>query len=256
MACRKYSKFKNVLKADLENQTFYHSIQVIIFAWIKCWLFKNHFLWLSFRPNHDSLYDNTKSSKFLPKSSWYESGMFFQTLVYGVYTQLRLRFTIKLSPNLCISSMKGQLWSQYMLTDCWQLHRYKTGTLNFMKFCKVNLELSHLLSLEVLKKLRSSKKTFILICKGCVRYLNRCTTSPMYIYQLKVNKKMSLQSLTISSLTTHCILYINHVVFMNLQWKNWGKPAFKLCDILECQNKSLFKNQNIYLGEIDNQVKN
>ena len=36
--------------------------------------------------------------------------------------------------------------------------------------------------------------------KGCVRYFNRCTTSPMYIlYQL--NEKMSLESLTISSFT-------------------------------------------------------
>ena len=124
--------------------------------------------------------------------------------------------------------MKGQLWRQYMLTYCWQLYRYKTGTLNFMKFCKVNLELSHLLSLEVLKKSRSLKKTFILICKGCVRYLNRCKTSPMYIYQLKVNKKMSLPSLTISSLTTHHILYINHNVFMKFTMEKLRQASFQI----------------------------
>ena len=41
----------------------------------------------------------------------------------------------------------------------------------------------------------------------------------------------------------------------NLQRENRGKPAVKLCAVLECLNKSRFKNQNNYLGEIDDQIK-
>ena len=37
--------------------------------------------------------------------------------------------------------------------------------------------------------------------------------------------------------------------------ENQGKPAFKLCDVLECPNKFRFKNQNNYLGEIEDQMK-
>ena len=45
-----------------------------------------------------------------------------------------------------------------------------------------------------------------LFVKGCVRYLNRCTASPTYIYQLN-GKEMSLQSLIISSLTLNIAIF-------------------------------------------------
>ena len=41
----------------------------------------------------------------------------------------------------------------------------------------------------------------------------------------------------------------------NLLQENWGKPALKLCDVLECPNKSPLKNQNNSADEIDDQIK-
>ena len=47
--------------------------------------------------------------------------------------------------------------------------------------------------------------------------------------------------------TTLCLL--------NLERENRGKPAFKLCDILESPNESRFKNEQNNWGEIDDQIK-
>ena len=41
----------------------------------------------------------------------------------------------------------------------------------------------------------------------------------------------------------------------HLRQENQGMPAFKFCDVLECPNKSCFKNQSNYLGEIGDQIK-
>ena len=74
-------------------------------------------------------------------------------------------------------------------------------------------------------------------------------------------KKMSLQSLVISSLTlnivifkkgtvSNCVLSTNHALFMKFTTEKSSKSAFKLCDILECPNESCFKNQSSYLDEM------
>ena len=102
--------------------------------------------------------------------------------------------------------------------------------------------------------------------KGCVCYLNRCSTSPTYIlYQ--INEKNEL------TITYHIFFDLRHCHFLirrlpatayfpqtklclwNLQQENQGKPVFISCDVLECPNESCFKNQNNYLGEIDDQIK-
>ena len=87
-----------------------------------------------------------------------------------------------------------------------------------------------------------SRWSTILLFKGCVRYLNRCTTSPTYIlYQL--NEKMSLQSLILFSLTLNIAIFKKgarqqrHLFhkprcLWNLQRENRGKPAFRLCEKL------------------------
>ena len=36
--------------------------------------------------------------------------------------------------------------------------------------------------------------------------------------------------------------------------QNWGKSAFKLCDVLESPNDFRFKNEHNNLGEIDDQI--
>ena len=41
----------------------------------------------------------------------------------------------------------------------------------------------------------------------------------------------------------------------NLKRQNRVKPAFKLCEVLECPDESHLKNQNNYLGETDDQMK-
>ena len=80
-------------------------------------------------------------------------------------------------------------------------------------------------------------------------------------------KKMSLQSLIISSFILRIAIFEKDacqqsasfpqitLFLWNLQRENRGKPAYKLCDVLECPNESRFKNQNNYLGETGGQIK-
>ena len=92
-----------------------------------------------------------------------------------------------------------------------------------------------------------------LFVKGCVRYLNRCTASPVYIYQLN-GKEMSLQSLIISSLTLNIAIfkkgacqqprpfYILRCVYKMYNGKIEASQLSN-CDVLECPNESRLKNQ-------------
>ena len=71
---------------------------------------------------------------------------------------------------------------------------------------------------------------------------------------------MSLQPLILSSFTIGIAIFENgacqqFVSFLqatlclwNLEQKNRGKPAFKLCDAWLCPNESRFKNQHNDLG--------
>ena len=43
------------------------------------------------------------------------------------------------------------------------------------------------------------------------------------------------------------VLSTRHAVWWNLQRENWVKPAFKLCDVLECPNESCFHSyRNVF----------
>ena len=89
----------------------------------------------------------------------------------------------------------------------------------------------------------------------------------MYILYQVNGKKMSLQSLIISCFTSTTAKFERDAskqsapfpqampFLWNFQRENWGKPAFKFCDLLACPSESRFKNQNNYLGEIDDQIK-
>ena len=104
------------------------------------------------------------------------------------------------------------------------------------------------------------------VLKGCVHYLNRCTTSPTYIlHQLNEKNELTI-TYDICFYHKHCHFWKRHLpailiistshVFIKFRIGNQGNSAFKLCDLLASPNESCFKNEHNKLSEIEDQVKN
>ena len=91
---------------------------------------------------------------------------------------------------------------------------------------------------KITEESKKGEAVLIMNIKRCVHYLNRCTTSPTYILH-QLNKKMSLQSLIISSLT------LNIVIFQKSTCEQ-PHPFQKPRCIYEIYNKKIETNQLSY----------